>query len=195
MSKICNTVGLPSSPLVGTGPNIEIMFKKCGPYFTENILRVSYNYQVVNIRKAWVGPRSVEGKYNLVMLNPVVTTSVAITYLFTPWSRVLLEKLTGLQLVKKFPASCGTRRFLTALTSARHLSLSWANQIQSSHPHPTSWRSILVLSSHLHLGLPSGLFPLRFPHQNPVHTSPFPHTCYMPHLSHYSRYYHPHDIG
>jgi hypothetical protein len=26
------------------------------------------------------------------------------TYLLTKWSRVLLEKLTGLQLVKKFPA-------------------------------------------------------------------------------------------
>jgi len=26
------------------------------------------------------------------------------TYLLTPWCRVLLEKLTGLQLVKKFPA-------------------------------------------------------------------------------------------
>jgi hypothetical protein len=25
--------------------------------------------------------------------------------LLTPWSRVLIEKLTGLQLVKKFPAS------------------------------------------------------------------------------------------
>ena len=46
------------------------------------------------------------------------------TYLLTPWSRVLLEKLTGLQLVKKFPAFYGTRRFITALTSARHLSLS-----------------------------------------------------------------------
>ena len=46
------------------------------------------------------------------------------TYLLTPWSRVLLEKLASLQLVKKFPAFYGTRRFLTALTSARHLSLS-----------------------------------------------------------------------
>ena len=27
-----------------------------------------------------------------------------LTYLLTPWNRVLLEKLTGLQLVKKFPA-------------------------------------------------------------------------------------------
>ena len=47
-----------------------------------------------------------------------------LTYLLTPWSRVLLEKLASLQLVKKLPAFYGTRRFLTALTSARHLSLS-----------------------------------------------------------------------
>jgi hypothetical protein len=44
----------------------------------------------------------------------------------TPWSRVLLEQLTGRQLVKKFPALYGPRRFITASTIARHLSLSWA---------------------------------------------------------------------
>ena len=43
-----------------------------------------------------------------------------LTYLLTPCCTVLLEKLTGLQLVKKFPAFHGTRRFITALTSARH---------------------------------------------------------------------------
>ena len=47
-----------------------------------------------------------------------------LTYLLTPWCRVLLEKLTGLHIVKKFPAFHGTRRFITALTSFRHLSLS-----------------------------------------------------------------------
>jgi len=45
-------------------------------------------------------------------------------YLLTPCSRVLVEKLTGFKLVKKFPAFYGTRRFITAFTSARHMSLS-----------------------------------------------------------------------
>jgi len=85
------------------------------------------------------------------------------TYLLTPCSTVLLEKLTGLQLVKKFHALYGTRRFTTAFTSAHHLPLSWASSSQSIHPHSTSWRSILILPSHLHLGLPSGLFPSGFP--------------------------------
>ena len=84
-------------------------------------------------------------------------------YLLTPWCRVLLEKLTGLQLVKKFPAFHGTRRFITALTSLRHLSLSRASPIQSIYPHPTSWRSILILSTHLRLGVPSGLLPSGVP--------------------------------
>ena len=77
-------------------------------------------------------------------------------YLLTPWCRVLLEKLTCLQLVKKFPAFYGTRRFITALTSVRRLSVSWASPMQSPYPHPTSWRSILILSTYLRLGLPSG---------------------------------------
>jgi len=53
------------------------------------------------------------------------------TYLLTPWSRVLLEKQISSQLVKKFQALYGTRRFNTAFTCARHLSLSWARSIQS----------------------------------------------------------------
>jgi len=83
--------------------------------------------------------------------------------LHTPRCRVLLEQLTGLQLVKKFPAFHGTRRFITALTTVRHLSVSWASPIQCIYPHPTSWRSILILRTHLRLGLPSSLFPSGFP--------------------------------
>jgi hypothetical protein len=40
------------------------------------------------------------------------------TYLLTPWSSVLLEKLTGFQLVNRFPAIYGNRKFITAFTSA-----------------------------------------------------------------------------
>ena len=121
-------------------------------------------------------------------------------YLLTPWSRVVLEKLIGCQLVKKFPALYGSRRFITAVTSARHLSLFWATSIQSVPSHPTSWRSILILFFHLLLSLPSGLFPsggftTRFHHQHPVYTSAVPHPCYMSRLPHSSRFCHPKKLG
>ena len=80
-------------------------------------------------------------------------TIMWLPYLFSPWSRVLLEKLTGFKLVKKLPAFYETRRFVAAFTSACLLSLSWASPIQSIPPHPTSWTAILILSSHLRLGL------------------------------------------
>jgi hypothetical protein len=79
--------------------------------------------------------------------------------LHTPWSRVLLEKLTGSQLVKIFSAFYGIRKSITALASARYLYLSSVRPIQSMPPHPTSWTSILILSSHRRLVLPSDLFP------------------------------------
>ena len=99
--------------------------------------------------------------------------------ILTPWCIVLLEKLTGLQLVKKFPAFHRTRRFITALTSVRHLSLSWASSIQSIYPHPTSWRSILILSTYLRLGIPRGLLPSSFPTKTLIHplSSPIRATC------------------
>jgi hypothetical protein len=37
--------------------------------------------------------------------------------------RVLPEKLTAPQPLKKFPAFCGTQRFITTFTKTRHLSL------------------------------------------------------------------------
>ena len=139
------------------------------------------------------------------LINHVLLTSVhcmvaialqciyLITYLLPSCSRILLEKLTGSKLVKKFPAFYGTRRFITTFTSARHLSLSWAISIQSVPPHPTSWISILILSSHLLLGLQSGLFPSGFPTKTLY--KPLLHTLYMPCPSHSSRFYHPNNIG
>ena len=109
-----------------------------------------------------------------------------LTYLLTPWYRVLLEKLTGLQLVKKFLAFHGTRRFITALTSVRHLSLSWTSPIQSIYPHPTSWISVLILSTHLRLGLPSGLLPSGFPTKTLYTPSPYPYTPHAQPISFFS---------
>ena len=123
----------------------------------------------------------------------VMTQHLSRLLLLTPWCSVLLEKLTGLQLVKKFPFY-GTRRFITALTSVRHLSLPWASPIQSTYPHPTSWRSILILSTHLRLDLPSGLFPSSFPTKTLYAPLSSPHTRHMPSPSHSSRFHHPHNI-
>jgi hypothetical protein len=97
--------------------------------------------------------------------------------LLTPWSKVLLEKLTGSQPVKKFPEFYGTRMFITAFTSAHHLTLSWASPcLPILLPEGPSMR-----------GSPKWSLSLMFPHQNPVYTFPLPHTCCMPHPSHSSR--------
>jgi hypothetical protein len=95
----------------------------------------------------------------------------SVTYLRTPCSRVLLE-----QLVKKFPAFYGNRRFTAAFTSGRHLSL--LSQINPVHA-PTSQipkihLNITLLTTH---GSFKWSLYLRFPHQNPVYISPLPHTC------------------
>ena len=109
------------------------------------------------------------------VLTPWNLTFLQLTYLLTAWCRVLLEKLTALQLVKKFPAFHGTRRFITALPSVRHLSLSWASPIQSIYLHPTSWRSVLILFPHLRLGLSSGLLRSGFPTNTLYTPSPHPY--------------------
>jgi hypothetical protein len=69
-------------------------------------------------------------------IGPILNGPAELSYsiLHTPWSRVLLEKRTGLQLVKKLPTFYGTRMFITAFTSPSHLSLSIASSIKSI-PH------------------------------------------------------------
>jgi hypothetical protein len=71
----------------------------------------------------------------------------------TPWSRILLEKLVVIRLVKEFFTVYGTRRFITEFTTAC---------IWSTISHIISVRTIIILPSHLRLGLPTGLFRLGF---------------------------------
>jgi len=100
------------------------------------------------------------------------------TYILTQWSRVLPEKLTGSHLAKKFPAFYGTRKFVTAFTSARHLSLSWAWSIQSmplSHFLKIHLNIILLFTP----GSYKWSLSLSFPNQNPVYTS-LPYVLHAP---------------
>ena len=114
------------------------------------------------------------------------------TYLLSPWCRVLHVKLIVFQLVKLFPQFCGSRMFITAFTRVDNLSLLWAGLFESMHPShfPNIHFNII------HPSMPVScqwFLSLTFPHQNRVCTSPFPHTCYMPRVSHSPWYDHDHD--
>ena len=60
-----------------------------------------------------------------------------VLYLLIPCSTFLLDKLTGLQLVKKFPAFYGNRTFIAAFTIA--LSGITGTKMFSSHNTGTIW--------------------------------------------------------
>jgi hypothetical protein len=72
--------------------------------------------------------------------------------------------------------------------------VSLLSQLNSAHT-PTSH----FLKIHLNIifpstpGSPQWPVSLRFPHRNPLHTSPLPHTRYMSRSYHFSRFYHPHN--
>ena len=79
-----------------------------------------------------------------------------LTYLLTPWSIVLLQKLTSFQLSKKFPA------FLEPESSLPH------SQVPATWPYPEPARSspchhIPLPEDPSKSGFPSGLFPSGFP--------------------------------
>jgi hypothetical protein len=119
-------------------------------------------------------------------------TKYDLTNKLTPWSRILLEKLIVAQLVQQFPVFYGTRRFITVFTRARHGSLSWARCIQSTPSHPVFIRSILILSSHLRLDLPSVLFISALKQKCYIHFASC-YACSIPRPSH-SWLDHPNNI-
>ena len=77
-------------------------------------------------------------------------------------SRVHFEDLVLSQLVKKLPVFYETRR-LIVFTTAQCLSQYQTRTILSTPCQTSYFRYILIISSHLHLGLPGVLFPSRFP--------------------------------
>ena len=90
-------------------------------------------------------------------------------------------KLNSSSTSQVMPLNVGTRSFITAFTSIHCSSVSAAEAVQSTPPYPTSWRSFLILASHIHLGLAHGFFPSGFPPKSCIHLSCPP--C-MPHALH-----------
>jgi len=74
--------------------------------------------------------------------------------IFLPHSMELLIS----QLVKKLPAFCGIWNFINIFTTAPHMSLFLSHIIESTSSNPTSWKPMLILYSHLWLGILSVLF-------------------------------------
>lgn len=70
--------------------------------------------------------------------------------------------------------SFGTHWFITVFTRTHHQPLSLARSIQSITYHPISLRSFMIISLHLHLGLPKS--PLIFPQKPYINSSPL-HSC------------------
>ena len=117
------------------------------------------------------------------------------TYLLTRWCRVLLENLTGLQLVKKFPALLWNPKVhyrthkrlppvpVLGQSNPGHITTSHLLEIHSSIIHPSMPRS------------PQWSLSLRFPHQDPICPPLLTHMRHIPSPSHCSRFYHPHNIG
>ena len=109
-----------------------------------------------------------------------------VTYSFTPWRRVLLEKLTCFQLVKKFPAFYGTRRFITAFTKCPppvHVQ-SQINPVHTATSHFLKIPLNIILPSMP--GSPKWSLSLRFPTPKPcIRLSSLP--CVLPAPSMYSQ--------
>ena len=112
------------------------------------------------------------------LLN-VLIASNSLTYLLTPWCRVLLEKLTGLQLVKNSP------HFTEPEGSLPHYKLPPPFPILGQ-PNPVHTPTSHLLEIHpniIHTFMPRSpqwYLSLRFPYEDPISPHLITHMSHMP---------------
>jgi hypothetical protein len=114
----------------------------------------------------------------------VDVNSAMSTYSLTPRCRVLLEQLTGLQLVKKFPAISRNPKVhyrthkrpppvsILGRPNPVHIPTSHLLEIHPNIIHSSTPRS------------PQWSLSLQFPHQDPIHPNLLTHTRHIPSPSH-----------
>ena len=113
-------------------------------------------------------------------------------YLLILGRRVLLEKLTGFQLVKQYPVFYRTRRLITAFTGSHQLA-PILSQLYPIHIPTSHFLKIFIIpftSGSSKWSLSSG-FPTKTLYM-PLLSC---HTCYMQRPYHSSRFDHPKIIG
>jgi hypothetical protein len=97
------------------------------------------------------------------------------------WSRALLEKPPAVQLLQELPNILWNPEVHYRIHKSPSSTGSYPEPDRSIPPY-FSLRSILILSTHLRLGLPRGRFPSGFPISYMHFSSP--HLCYMSCPSH-----------
>ena len=159
---------------------------------------ILFDFVLLNLSSGCIKLFTVENRiiFYVLRLNEVTYLLTYIhTYVLTPCSRVLLEKLTGFAANQEIPRILWNPK-VHYHTHKRPPPVPILSQL---HPVPTIPSHFLKI--HLNIILPSTSWSpqwclsIRFPHQNLVHNSPFLHICHMPRPSHSSRFYHPHCIG
>jgi hypothetical protein len=126
-------------------------------------------------------------RINIIIVCSICAQNIPL-HILTNSTAVLTEKLITPQIPKKFPAFYETRSFITFFKTARHF---YGRLIQSTPTQPFILRSILILSSHLCLNLPSYPLP-SVSHPKRLHALLSLRTYQMPCPCHYSRFNHPH---
>ena len=128
---------------------------------------------------------------------PFIMRSSTLAYLLTYLLTHSTEQSTSWE-ANRFSTSQENTRIVWNLKIHNHIhnsppSVPILSQLDPVHT-PTSWISILILSSHLCLGLQSCLFPSDFPTTTLYIPLLSPHMRCMPSPSH-SLFYHPNSIG